>query len=65
MTVWGWFHGPPEHSRPRYIVWPAGRGVRIVLRRDGDVLADMRTNADGRTDKPLLEGAAFQTGPMS
>ena len=39
-----------------------GAGVRVVLRRGGDVLADMRTNADGRTDKPLLEGTAFQTG---
>ena len=37
-------------------------GVRVVLRRGGAVLADVRTNADGRTDKPLLEGAAFQTG---
>ncbi len=26
------------------------------------MLADVRTNADGRTDKPLLEGAAFQKG---
>jgi 5-hydroxyisourate hydrolase len=43
----------------------AGRpaaGVRIVLRRDNQTLADTRTNADGRTDKPLLEGAAFQVG---
>jgi 5-hydroxyisourate hydrolase len=39
-----------------------GAGVRVVLRRDDDVLVDVRTNADGRTDKPLLEGAAFQTG---
>ena len=39
-----------------------GAGVRIVLRRAGEVLADVRTNADGRTDKPLLEGTAFQTG---
>jgi 5-hydroxyisourate hydrolase len=37
-------------------------GVRIVLRRGGEVLADVRTNADGRTDKPLLEGASFQPG---
>jgi 5-hydroxyisourate hydrolase len=37
-------------------------GVRLVLRRGGEVLADTRTNADGRTDKPLLEGAAFRTG---
>jgi 5-hydroxyisourate hydrolase len=39
-----------------------GAGVRLVLRRDGEVLVDIRTNADGRTDKPLLEGAAFRTG---
>jgi 5-hydroxyisourate hydrolase len=37
-------------------------GVRVVLRRDGAVLADTRTNADGRTDQPLLEGAAFRPG---
>lgn len=37
-------------------------GVRLVLRRGGEVLVDARTNADGRTDKPLLEGAAFRTG---
>jgi 5-hydroxyisourate hydrolase len=37
-------------------------GVRLVLRRGGEVLVDTRTNADGRTDKPLLEGAAFRTG---
>jgi 5-hydroxyisourate hydrolase len=39
-----------------------GAGVRLVLRRDGEVLMDTRTNADGRTDKPLLEGAAFRSG---
>ena len=39
-----------------------GAGVRVVLRRGAEVLADTRTNADGRTDKPLLEGATFQTG---
>jgi len=37
-------------------------GVRVVLRRDDEVLADTRTNADGRTDKPLLEGTAFRSG---
>jgi len=37
-------------------------GVHVVLSRDGQVLADARTNVDGRTDKPLLEGAAFRTG---
>lgn len=39
-----------------------GAGVRVVLRRGDVVLEDTRTNADGRTDKPLLEGAAFHTG---
>ena len=39
-----------------------GAGVRVVLRRGDEVLADTRTNADGRTDKPLLEGAAFRVG---
>jgi 5-hydroxyisourate hydrolase len=39
-------------------------GVRYVLRRDGEsaVVAEGVTNADGRTDKPLLEGGAFKTG---
>src|SRR5436190_22663716 len=37
-------------------------GVRVVLTHDGAVLADVRTNADGRTDKPLLEGAACKPG---
>jgi 5-hydroxyisourate hydrolase len=39
-------------------------GVRVVLRRDGEAaaLADVVTNADGRLDKPLLDGAAFKTG---
>jgi len=36
--------------------------VRVVLRRDGEVLVDTRTNADGRTDKPLLDGPAFANG---
>ena len=39
-----------------------GAGVRVVLRRDSEVLVDTQTNADGRTDKPLLEGAAFRNG---
>jgi 5-hydroxyisourate hydrolase len=37
-------------------------GVRAVLRRVGAVLADATTNADGRLDRPLLEGAAFKPG---
>jgi 5-hydroxyisourate hydrolase len=39
-------------------------GVRVVLRRDSEaaVVAEGTTNADGRLDKPLLDGAAFRTG---
>ena len=39
-------------------------GVRVMLRRtdSGEILAEARTNADGRLDQPLLEGAAFKTG---
>ncbi len=46
----------------------AGRpaaGVRVVLRRlDGAAapVADGVTNADGRMERPLLEGAAFAPG---
>ena len=39
-------------------------GVRVVLWRDGETppLAEGATNADGRMDKPLLEGTAFRNG---
>lgn len=40
-------------------------GVRIDLYRAGGeptLLATARTNADGRTDQPLLEGAQFTAG---
>jgi 5-hydroxyisourate hydrolase len=41
-----------------------GVGIRIELYRvDGDqraLLADTKTNADGRTDAPLLEGDKFK-----
>ena len=46
----------------------AGRpaaGLRVILTRlDGipAVVTDAVTNADGRLDKPLLEGAGFATG---
>lgn len=46
----------------------AGRpaaGLKVVLSRlDGasQVVAEAVTNADGRVDRPLLEGAAFATG---
>lgn len=39
-----------------------GAGIRVVLSRGGEVLADVRTNADGRSDRPLLDGAAFRPG---
>ena len=40
-------------------------GLKVILTRlDGSpqVVAQAVTNADGRVDKPLLEGAAFATG---
>jgi len=46
----------------------AGRpaaGLKIILRRvDGGakVIAETVTNADGRCDRPLLDGAAFANG---
>lgn len=43
----------------------AGRpaaGMRIVLRHEGNVLAEMVTNQDGRVDRPMLEGAALSAG---
>jgi len=43
-----------------------GAGIRVELYLlDGDkrqLVADTRTNADGRTDAPLLEGASFKAG---
>jgi 5-hydroxyisourate hydrolase len=39
-----------------------GAGVRVVLRQGGAIKADFRTNADGRTDAPLLEGAEVRPG---
>jgi 5-hydroxyisourate hydrolase len=40
------------HGRP-------AAGLRVVLTRlrDGAVLADVVTNADGRADRPLMEGS--------
>jgi 5-hydroxyisourate hydrolase len=38
-------------------------GMRIELRTTtGSVLADVRTNADGRAPHPLLEGASLRAG---
>ena len=33
-------------------------GIAVTLRRDGEVVGGAVTNADGRTDAPLLEGLA-------
>jgi len=38
-------------------------GLKVVLRNHaGAVIAEAVTNADGRVDKPLLDGAAFKAG---
>ena len=39
-------------------------GIRVMLYRatDGALIADMVTNADGRTDAPLLTGEAYRAG---
>ena len=37
-------------------------GVLIQICRDGRVAAEARTNEDGRTPSPLLEGEAFPAG---
>lgn len=38
-------------------------GVRVRLYRGDELLADRRTNADGRCDAPLLEGDGMFDGP--
>ncbi len=40
----------------------AAAGVAVRLLHDGVELAAIRTNADGRSDAPLLEGAAMVPG---
>lgn len=39
-------------------------GVRIELRRvaDGELVTTLTTNADGRGDRPLLEGESLESG---
>ena len=39
-------------------------GVRVVLRRADEpaIIAEAMTNADGRLDRPLLDGAGFGPG---
>jgi 5-hydroxyisourate hydrolase len=39
-----------------------GGGIRIDLYRAGERIAGATTNADGRCDRPLLEGAALTSG---
>jgi 5-hydroxyisourate hydrolase len=45
------------HGRPA-----EGLALRLTRLSDGVVLKRAVTNADGRVDQPLLEGAAFQFG---
>ena len=40
----------------------ANLAVTLIRESDGVVLTTGRTNADGRMDAPLLEGAAFAKG---
>jgi 5-hydroxyisourate hydrolase len=37
-------------------------GMALTLLREGEVLAEHVTNADGRCDAPLLSGEAFRAG---
>lgn len=37
-------------------------GVAITLRRNGALIATATTNADGRTEAPLIEGDSFTPG---
>lgn len=47
------------HGRPA-----AGMALELAFLEGGrwTTLASLRTNADGRTDRPLLEGAALRAG---
>jgi len=38
------------------------KGLRISLHRDGKLIAERTTNADGRLDGPLLAGEEFVSG---
>lgn len=40
----------------------AGMCVRLMTGSSRTVLGEFRTNADGRCDKPLLDGASFRPG---
>lgn len=37
-------------------------GIPVTVHRDGALVAEARTGADGRTESPLLEGPAFTAG---
>lgn len=43
------------HGRP-------AAGLRLTLQRGGEKLVETVTNKDGRTDAPLLTGAAYAPG---
>jgi 5-hydroxyisourate hydrolase len=46
------------HGRPG-----ADIGIKLFSREGGrHLVASARTNADGRTDKPLLDGATYRAG---
>ncbi len=45
------------HGRPA-----EGVPVRLLAQESGAVLAESRTNADGRCPQPLLEGERFEVG---
>jgi 5-hydroxyisourate hydrolase len=37
-------------------------GMPVVLRSNGTVIVETKTNTDGRTDKPLLSGESIAAG---
>lgn len=39
-----------------------GKGIAVRLYKSGELLADTRTNDDGRCDQPLLQGESFVAG---
>lgn len=43
------------HGRP-------AAGMSLTLRRGREVIRETHTNADGRTDQPLLSGESIETG---
>ena len=56
---------PAHHPRARHRRRAAGRRRAVTLRREGAEVAQAVTNADGRTDAPLLEGEASSPASTS